>query len=296
MNGDALLPPSLWTWARRSAEGRAWHARLPRLVEECRVGWRLELGGPVGRGSTSLVLAATTPDGDDAVLKLSLPHRESEHEAAALERWAGVGAVRLLAADETRSALLLERARPGTSLAALEPRAALEVLVGLLPRLWVTAAAPFRPLSEEAACWRRSLPEHWQAAGRPFERPLLDAALEALDELPATQGPQVLVSQDLHGANVLAATREPYLAIDPKPLTGEREFSLAPIVRSSELGAGRRDVLYRLDHMTDALGLDRDRARRGCLAQTLAWSFDEGVSVGHVETARRLHEAGGRSS
>src|ERR671938_824127 len=96
---------------------------------------------------------------------------------------------------------------------------------------------------------------------QPFERRLLDAALEALSELPGTQGEQVLLNQDLHGDNVLAAQREPWLVIDPKPLVGEREFGLAPIVRSFELGHSRRDVEYRLDRLSTDLGLDRERAR-----------------------------------
>ena len=50
------------------------------------------------------------------MLKLSYPHRESLQEADALERWDGDGAVRLLARDDARNALLLERCEPGTFL------------------------------------------------------------------------------------------------------------------------------------------------------------------------------------
>ena len=84
----------------------------------------------------------------------------------------------------------------------------------------------------------------------------------------------MLLHQDLHGDNVLAAQREPWLAIDPKPLTGEREFAVAPIVRSTELGHSRRAVLHRLDRLTAELGLDRDRARGWTIAQTIAWAID----------------------
>jgi streptomycin 6-kinase len=42
----------------------------------------------------------------------------------------------------------------------------------------------------------------------------------------------VLVNQDLHADNILRAEREPWLAIDPKPLLGEREFGLAPVIRA----------------------------------------------------------------
>jgi len=71
---------------------------------------------------------------------------------------------------------------------------------------------------------------------------------------------------------VLAAEREPWLVIDPKPLAGEREFSVAPIVRSWELGEAKRDVLYRFDRLTSELGLHRERARGWTVAQTVAWS------------------------
>ena len=82
----------------------------------------------------------------------------------------------------------------------------------------------------------------------------------------------MLLHQDLHGDNVLAAHREPWLAIDPKPLVGEREFAVAPIARSFELGHSKRDVLHRFDRLTAGLGLDRERARGWTIAQTVAWS------------------------
>ena len=156
------------------------------------------------------------------------------------------------------------------------------MFVELLPRLWKPAGAPFGTLAAEAVWWSDSLAETWERFGRPFERRLLDAALEALIELPRTQGEQVLLHQDLHGDNVLAAQREPWLAIDPKPLVGEREFGVAPIVRSRELGHSRRDVLYRFDRLVSELGLDRERARGWTIGQTIAWAFDGEVRQTHA--------------
>ena len=278
-------------WAAATEAGRAWLERLPGIVEACAAQWSLELGDPFPYAHASLALAATRVDGSEAVLKICFPHRESEHEADALARWDGKGAVRLLAHDRDRSALLVERCRPGRPLHELSPTSALDVMVGLLPRLWVPAGAPFRPLADEAAWWASYLPDRWEHAGRPFERNLLDAALEALSTLPGSQGEQVLVNQDLHADNVLSAEREPWLVIDPKPLAGEREFGVASLVRGAELGDTRRDVLYRLDRLTADLGLDRERARLWTLAQTVAWSFDPGVVATHAQTARWLLEA-----
>jgi streptomycin 6-kinase len=101
----------------------------------------------------------------------------------------------------------------------------------------------------------------------------------------------VLLHQDLHAENVLAAQREPCLAIDPKPLLGEREFAVAPIVRSSELGHGRRDGEPRFERLVSELGLDRERARGWTIAQTLAWAFDGHYRVRHLETAKWVLEA-----
>ncbi len=280
-------------WLRTFDEGRDWLARLPSLVDDCARRWSLVLGEPFSYAFASLALPATRSDGTAAVLKVQFPDPDSEHEAAALEHLAGDGAVRLFATDPDRHALLLERAEPGTPLKELARDSALDVLVELLPRLWKPAGAPFRPLADEAAAWAHSLPEDYEHAGRPFERALLDATLEQIEALAATQGEQVLVNQDLHADNVLSARREPWLLIDPKPLTGERDFGIAAIVRGGELGDSREDVVHRLDRLTAELRLDRDRARGWAMVQTLAWAFDgDEVEPGHVEVARWLWEAG----
>jgi len=284
-----MIPAGL-TWLRGTEAGRAWLDALPRLVRECAERWGLRLGEPFQDAFVSLPLPATLPDRTDVVLKIQFPGRESEHEAAALAHWNGDGAIQLLARDAERHAMLLERCVPGTPLSLVSMYQALDVFVELLPRLWKPAGAPFRSLEEEAAWWAEGLADTWERAGRPFERVLLDAALDALRTLPSTQGEQVLLHQDLHGDNVLRAEREPWLAIDPKPLAEEREFGVAPVVRSSELGHGRREVERRLDRLTDELGLDRDRARLWSLAQTVAWSFENGALPRHVETAHWLLE------
>jgi streptomycin 6-kinase len=271
--------------------GRAWLATLEQVFAEVVENWELEVGEPFPDASASLALAAVRRDGQPVVLKLQFPHREAEHEAAALAEWGGDGAVRLLAHDPGRHALLLERCRPGTPLFGLDQDAALDVLIELLPRLWRPAGPPFTSLAEEAAHWAATLPLGWERAGRPFEGGLVDAALGVIGELAPTQGEQVLVHQDLHTGNVLRAEREPWLVTDPKPLTGEREFSLAPIVRGAELGHGRGHVIRRLDRLSGELRLDRERARGWAFVQTLAWSIEDTVVWSEmIEIARCLRD------
>jgi streptomycin 6-kinase len=222
------------------------------VLDLIRERWQLTLGEEYAPGAAGRAFRAELSDGTPAVLKLQHPHRESEQEADALERWDGDGAVRLLARDDERHALLLERCEPGAFLSRWDGDR-LGVLIELLPRLWKRADG-FRTLGDEVA--------HWALEGE-----VGDLAVE----LASSQGELVLVHQDLHGDNVLAAEREPWLVIDPKPLAAEREFAVAPIVRSHELGDSRRDALCRLDRLCSELGLDRERARGWTIVQTTAW-------------------------
>ncbi|SCL13230.1 aminoglycoside phosphotransferase family protein [Micromonospora inyonensis] len=288
MTVDAEIPEAL-DWLRRVPAGREWLAVLPERLAACVERWSLRLGPVYPRSLVSLVLAAELPDGTPAVLKLQYPDGDSEHEAAALATWAGDGAVRLLAHAPAWRALLIERCVPGDPLSGRPAEEALGVVVDLLPRLWRPAGAPFTSLADEAAGWVERLPGNWERAGRPYERRLLDAARDLLADLVPTQGDQVLVNQDLHAGNVLRAGREPWLVIDPKPLVGEREFSVVPLVRGAELGHSPAAVRHRLDRLTAELGLDRKRVRGWTIGQTLAWSIGEGqVFPRQVEVVRWL--------
>src|SRR5205807_4687191 len=194
---EVKIPESLRALGH-SAQGRAWLDTLPAIFDQAVERWSLRLGRPYTYAYASLAMPARLPDGTEAVLKLAFPHRESRQEAEALRHWDGEGALRLLAHDPDSDALLLERCTPGTPLSDAGGDEALAVLTGLLPRLWKPAGPPFTRLSEEAAWWAGYLEERWETARRPFPRSLLEAALNALDSLPGSQGQQVLVNQDLN--------------------------------------------------------------------------------------------------
>jgi len=225
------------------------------------------------------------------VLKVNFPEPESEHEADALASWNGAGAVRLLRRDDERRALLVERCVPGTSLWQVDEDEATPIAAGVLEQLWSTAPpAALRRLDDEAARWARELPLTWEEAGRPFEQGLLDEAVEFLRS-PSPRESAVALHQDLHGGNILRSQRG-WLAIDPKPLAGERAFDVASLLRDRRFDLSRDPagrMRQRLDFFTDRLDLDGERVRGWGIAHALAWGFERGRALsGHIECAQLL--------
>jgi streptomycin 6-kinase len=160
-------------------------------------------------------------------------------------------------------------------------------------QLWqARPTGEFRALVDEAARWAKSLPATWEEAGRPFESALLDAAVAFMRAAPAPED-VVLPAPGSPRGNILLSDRG-WLAIDPKPLVGERAFDVASLLRD------RRDDLARdpgaagrlrrhLDFYSDRLGLDRERVRGWGIAHALAWGFEGGRPLpGHIECARLL--------
>ena len=215
----------------------AWLAELPGAVDAARRRWGLDVGRPFLPGGTSAWVAPVRDTaGRRLVLKVGWRHDEALHEAEGLALWDGAGAVRLEASAVlgASSALLLEACEPGTSLAAsLDPADQDVVLAGLLRRLWVPAPAgtPLRPLEAMCREWvRGSEAARATSAARgaavPLDPGLVRAGTALFVELAATAEEVVVLATDLHAHNVLAARREPWLAIDPKPYVGDPAYDL----------------------------------------------------------------------
>jgi streptomycin 6-kinase len=285
----AAVPSDLLRFQHRSEGWYAWREHLPALVRDVVAEWELEPDGCVASGECSLVLGVRAA-GVPAAAKFGWPHPESRHEHLALRAWAGQGAVRLLRADPARSVLLLERASP-VDLSSVPIDPALEVAAGLYHRLHRPAHPQLDLLSVQAARWSAelgSLPSSAPVPHRLVEHAAHLAAGFAAD--PETDG--TLIHADLHYGNILGAQREPWLAIDPKPLSGDPGYEVAPLLwnRWDELGQGdgvRRAVRRRLDAVTSAAELDPDRTRDWVIVRELVNVKDTLMTAQRVGPAER---------
>ena len=265
------------------------HARLPGLLREVVADWQLTFDGPPWHGHCALVVPVRTPAGRPAVLKLTFPHDEAQHEHLALQRWHGDGTVALLRADPRRWALLLERLHADEDLGALWDLEACEVVAGLYGRLHVPALPQLRPLSSYVDRWTTRLAALPPAA--PLPRRLVEQAVSLGRSLVGDRETDArTIHGDLHYANVLAGDREPWLVIDPKPVAGDPHYELAPMLwnRWEEVVASGnvRDAVRRRFHtLVDAAGLDEDRARAWVVVRELhnaLWVVEDATAAGRA--------------
>lgn len=285
------LAETVRTW--EGAAGRAWLDTLPGLVSDHLDRWGLTLERIGDPGGLISLVAYVRRDDDlsPAVLKAGLVTPETGQEHAALRHWAGRGAVLLIDADPEAGVLLLERLHGDITLRSLAEEKAMLEAASLLQRLWVPPADghPFGLVVDRTAEMadrlrgRRTLPGAADAAA------LVDEALETAAALTASEPERFLLHGDFHHGNVLAADRAPWLAIDPKPLVGERAWDLAWLVRDrmdTLVGSPgpRGAVRRRLGRLSEAVEVDRDRLRGWTLFRTVTaglWS----LSVGDRDSA-----------
>ncbi|MFI7634004.1 aminoglycoside phosphotransferase family protein [Nonomuraea sp. NPDC049400] len=267
--------------------GRAWSAGLPALGERYLEEWGLRLDGEPRHGVVSLVLPVVREDGTKAALKLQPVTDENATEAHGLRAWAGDGSVLLLDSDPATGTLLLERLEADRSLSSLpDDMEALGILAELLARL-VSYPAPegLRRLGDIAQAMLDDVDQAVKSLPRERDRHWMKWCASAVAELVSEPGDRLL-HWDLHYDNVLAADREPWLSIDPKPLAGDPCFDLLPALHNRwddvlATGDVTRAVLRRFDFMVDRLGLDPQRAAGwtlGRVLQNALWDVEDGES------------------
>ncbi|WP_369373579.1 aminoglycoside phosphotransferase family protein [Streptomyces sp. cg36] len=254
------------TVEREGEAGSAWLAELPLIVDELLETWECVPDGDVTHGGVGVIVPVRRPAEGAAVLKVSFPHPGNVHEPDAFEAWGGRGAVRLYERDDTRFAMLLERALPTTLEQLVDGDEVVAVAGRLSHRLAVPAPAALPRLGDRADDWEAELRKDADELAHALSPRVLDAALDTVRDLGRVQ-PDTLVHGDLHARNILRAEREPWLAVDPKGYAGDPAHDGGTLLKSRALALVGADDLGKAAHrvvdvFAEAAQVDRERVWR----------------------------------
>ncbi len=298
-----LFIPSNFTRTTRELygpSGEAWLARLPALLAECAARWSLTLLPPFEL-SYNYVAPAVRADGTEVVIKIGHPNSEIRHELAALRVYGGEGMVQLLEADDENCALVLERIRPGETLATLpDDEQATRIAAEVMRKLWrpLPPGHAFRSVAEWAA-GLRGLREMFGGGTGPLDKKLVEQAEAQFADLLGSMTKLVLLHGDLHHYNILSAIRQPWLALDPKGIAGEPEYEVGQFLLNPfdllARPAPGRILNRRLEIFAEVLGFDKQRLRAWGMAHAVLsawWSIEDHGHGGKdaMECARLMAE------
>ncbi len=216
------------------------------------------------------------------VLKVARPDEAAQ--GAALEHYAGEGAVRLLARDGV--AMLMERAQPGRPLSALamqgQDEAATRIIARLIGRLHRRPPPDhgFPTVEDWGGGFQRVRP---MAVARGADAGLIDAAGALYQTLCASQGERFLLHGDLHHGNVLWDRGRGWLAIDPKGVVGELAYETGAMMRNPGQNPRRfadaQVIQRRAGQLSEALQAPAARILDWCFSQAVLaalWFVEDG--------------------
>ena len=270
-NVDMNLPPALVrTLHSVHDDAGPWLEALPVYLKHLEQSWHIQFVELVEDLSYNVVAFAEGEDGIPYVLKMSPPGNEFLQEVTALKLYDGDGIARLIRADEAGGAMLLERLHPGVSFwRSDDDELATRTCAELLVQLWrpVEDTSHLRTLRS----WAEELftyPDTY-AEGGPIPLQLVQKAITLLENLLKNDDAPVLLHADLHHGNILSATRQPYLAIDPKGIVGARGYDVGTFLGNPAGVARRTDLDKLLDTRLSIFSEMLSVAK----TELIAWSF-----------------------
>ena len=274
--------------AERGADGEVWLGNLNSVIDTFCRKWKLKIDGKVLHGYVAVVIPVKRRE-ELCVLKISWVDEETRHESLALHAWNGAGCVRLLEDAPADGVMLLERLNTAHTLREVDIDDAVQIAANLLRRLAIIAPPELSSISTIADRHAATLRERWKKLGQPFAESLIETTVESARMVHDCQN-RFLINQDLHYDNVLQGSREPWLVIDPKPVSGDIEFGVAPLLWNRfEEG----NIQRKLNLILKSGNMDKERLKNWCLVRVIdywLWALASGFTNDPIR-CERLAEA-----
>jgi streptomycin 6-kinase len=263
------------------AKGAEWLAELPGLIWEIEERWSLEAGKPFQNLSYNYVAPCSFRAGGEAVLKIGFPEENSPvlGEAETLKFYNGSGAAKLLRIDEENLTLLLEKLNPGKHLKDIfqnDKAKSVEIAIEVLQKI--------RSKPPEDHNFIRL--EDWfanfgKARNTNFPSQAVSKAQKFYEELSTDES--FLLHGDFHHENVLSASREAFLAIDPKGVIGQIGYEISVFLNDHAWWLEGDDCLREklndaLLKFSEAFEIEAHALRKWAYAQGVLsawWTFEE---------------------
>lgn len=207
--------------------GEEWFKRLPELIAQLEGQWSISVGEPFPGIEFNYVARALMAE-RPVVVKLAPPYEPTEifAEAKYLKTRDGDGAVRLLAVDRDRHAILLEQAEPGYALFETfenDPAGAVAPAVKVLKTILRPRPADMTDV-QSLDVWFNNFR---RSSNTDFPQTYARKALAIYESLSRRRGTIFYLHGDFHPGNIVSSGRAPFLAIDPKGLVGHIGYDLA---------------------------------------------------------------------
>jgi streptomycin 6-kinase len=247
--------------------------------------------GPGAHGSQPVVLKVIKRQGDE--------WRSGE----ILHAFDGNGVARVY--EHAPGAVLLERLRPGNSLAEIALRGSDEEATDILADVIHKMSAQMSISDRERSTadgkvvtvwdWAKAFDRYIATGDDQVPQQLVESAHRIYSSLCASQREPRLLHGDLHHYNVLFDSERSWLAIDPKGVVGEVEYEIGAILRNPieqpELFSSRATIERRTKRFTEKLGLNHERVLDWAFAQAVLsalWDVEDGFAVDAMNPALRL--------
>jgi len=197
----------------------------------------------------------------------------------------GSGSVRLLDADPSQGALLLERILPGNNLLTIQDdQESTRIAARVMKKIWKPAPPDITFPTMASWCQGFQRYKNNYTENKPIPADLIREGANLAENLLATSQKQFLLHGDLHHKNLLLGEINNWIAIDPKGVVGEAAFEVGALLLNPipEL-IHRPDLIkvqeQRLKILEESLSIDQKRLASWSFVRTVLsaiWSLEDG--------------------
>jgi streptomycin 6-kinase len=257
-----------------------WLSNFDEMIACYEQKWELSIHDPFDL-SFNFVAPATRNSGEEVVLKAVLSDKEFRAELEVLQLMKGKGMVELLEHDLDQGVMILERLRPGHTLADIkDDEEAAHITSQIMKKLWVAAPknTDIETVVDRENSLKRIARHHPNGFG-PIAKEKIEEAQKLFEQLNCEINQPYLLHGDLHHYNILK-NGDSWTAIDPKGLIGDREYDVIQYLLNKLPETNIKDTIEkRINIFVKELDLDKERLLlRGFSHAVLStcWTIEDG--------------------